>query len=109
MAALPIPNLNGEPDSSISFNMENILGTMGRNTQFAAVPANEEAFVKRTSFFVNAEWELDTSMDTAKNIMGQMYVESLEPLVKTQPYPIVLIHGDYHTGQVSQLVCRSGL
>ncbi|VUC35798.1 unnamed protein product [Clonostachys rosea] len=29
-----------------------------------------------------------------------MYVESLEPENVTQPYPLVLIHGDFHSGKV---------
>uniref|UniRef100_A0A0B7JPZ7 AB hydrolase-1 domain-containing protein n=1 Tax=Bionectria ochroleuca TaxID=29856 RepID=A0A0B7JPZ7_BIOOC len=29
-----------------------------------------------------------------------MYVESLEPEKVTQPYPLVLIHGDFHSGKV---------
>lgn len=36
-----------------------------------------------------------------KSMMGQMYCELLEPLLVLQPNPIVLIHGDFHTGQVS--------
>jgi hypothetical protein len=32
---------------------------------------------------------------------GHMYVECYTPAKVTQKYPLVLIHGDFHTGQVS--------
>jgi aminoglycoside phosphotransferase (APT) family kinase protein len=43
---------------------------------------------------------MGATLATATNIVGQMYVESLEPAERLYPYPIVLIHGDFHTGQV---------
>lgn len=55
----------------------------------------------RSTFYVNAEWEVGTGM--AKHMIGQMYVERLQPLYTTQVYPIILIHGDFHTGQVSTI------
>jgi hypothetical protein len=73
--------------------------------QEAQKPAvqNEEAACYRTTFFVNVDWSMGSTLATAKNIVGQMYVEGLEPLVRLCPYPIILIHGDFHTGQVSSV------
>ncbi|KAF4340896.1 hypothetical protein FBEOM_5237 [Fusarium beomiforme] len=62
----------------------------------------EEAVCKRTTFFVNVDWSMGSTLATAKNIVGQMYVEALEPLERLYPYPIVLIHGDFHTGQTTK-------
>ncbi|KAI9172266.1 putative secreted lipase [Paramyrothecium foliicola] len=83
-----------------SFNMPSLLAALGPNPQVAATDGSQEAFIRRTSFFVNIEWELGSTNKNAKNILGQMYVESLEPQAKHQPYPIILIHGDQHTGQI---------
>ncbi|KAF9769200.1 hypothetical protein IL306_013403 [Fusarium sp. DS 682] len=63
---------------------------------------DEEAVCKRTTFFVNVDWSMGSTLATAKNIVGQMYVEALEPLERLFPYPIVLIHGDFHTGQTTK-------
>lgn len=60
-----------------------------------------ESFAKRTTFYVNHEWEAGRTPDLGTRIRGQMYVESLEPSKKTQKRPIILIHGDYHSSQVS--------
>lgn len=59
---------------------------------------------KRKTFYVNVDWQLGATLPTAKYITGQMYVESLEPLVTVSPYPIILLHGDYHTGQVCAVI-----
>ena len=59
-----------------------------------------EAPCIRTTFFVNADWRMGSTLANATNIVGQMYVERLDPIEKLHPYPIVLIHGDFHTGQV---------
>lgn len=66
-------------------------------------PPNEETFCRRKTFYVNADWQLGSELETAKSIVGQMYVECLEPLNQSQRHPIILIHGDFHTGQVSTL------
>lgn len=60
-----------------------------------------EAFTRRNTFHVNINWEPGASPSTAKHVQDQMYVESLEPLNKTEETPIILIHGDYHSSQVS--------
>lgn len=62
--------------------------------------ASGEAFCSRTTFFVNADWRMGSTLANATTIVGQMYVERLDPVKKLQPYPIILIHGDFHTGQV---------
>ncbi|OAQ99963.1 hypothetical protein LLEC1_07666 [Akanthomyces lecanii] len=59
-----------------------------------------ESFSKRTTFYVNYEWEAGAKPGQGTYIRGQMYVESLEPPERTQRWPIVLIHGDYHSSQV---------
>ncbi|KEY68359.1 hypothetical protein S7711_01137 [Stachybotrys chartarum IBT 7711] len=64
------------------------------------IPPLQEAFSKRRTFYVNANWDMTAATGAGSNIVGQMYVESLEPLVKLQPHPIVLIHDDFQTGQV---------
>lgn len=56
-----------------------------------------EPFARRKTFYIKAECEL---AGTSNPLHGKMFVESLVPLMKQQQYPIVLIHGDYHTGQV---------
>jgi len=61
---------------------------------------SEEPLCRRTTFFVNVDWRMGATLATATNIVGQMYVECLEPVERIYPYPIVLIHGDFHTGQV---------
>jgi hypothetical protein len=61
----------------------------------------EETMCRRSTFFVNVDWRMGATLATATNIVGQMYVECLEPARRLYPYPIVLIHGDFHTGQVS--------
>lgn len=65
-----------------------------------ATKKKDESFTKRTTFYVNIEWEAGCQPNQGTNVRGQMYVESLEPQRKTQHYPVVLIHGDYHTSQV---------
>lgn len=66
----------------------------------AREPIRPEAVCIRTTFHVNVDWRLGGSLATASNIVGQMYVERLTPPETIHPFPIVLIHGDYHTGQV---------
>lgn len=61
----------------------------------------EETMSRRSTFFVNVDWRMGATLATVTNIVGQMYVECLEPARRLYPYPIVLIHGDFHTGQVS--------
>ncbi|KAM0562976.1 hypothetical protein ACHAPJ_001819 [Fusarium lateritium] len=56
----------------------------------------------RTTFFVNVDWRLGATLATATNIVGQMYVECLNPVERHFPHPIVLIHGDFHTGQTTK-------
>ncbi|KAK3187184.1 hypothetical protein K4F52_004088 [Lecanicillium sp. MT-2017a] len=56
-----------------------------------------EPFARRKTFYIKAECEL---AGTSNPLHGKMFVESLVPLMKQQQYPIVLIHGDYHTGQI---------
>ncbi|KAH6991076.1 Alpha/beta hydrolase family-domain-containing protein [Ilyonectria sp. MPI-CAGE-AT-0026] len=64
--------------------------------------ASREAFCSRTTFFVNADWRMGSTLANATTIVGQMYVERLDPVKKLQPYPIILIHGDFHTGQMAK-------
>lgn len=66
----------------------------------AREPIRPEAPCVRTTFHVNVDWRLGASLGTASNIVGQMYVERLTPPETIHPFPIILIHGDYHTGQV---------
>lgn len=63
----------------------------------------EEAFAKRSVFYVNVEWEAGAKPADFKHVQGQMYVECLEPLAETEAHPIILIHGDYHSSQVRGL------
>lgn len=62
-----------------------------------------EAFARRTTFHVNINWELGVPVSQRRYAQEQMYVESLEPLEQTQEWPLILIHGDYHSSQVSIL------
>ncbi|KAJ6786072.1 hypothetical protein PWT90_07745 [Aphanocladium album] len=66
----------------------------------AANQQRDEAFAKRTTFYVNMEWEADTDPRNNNYLRGQMYVECLQPQKKTKEYPLVLIHGDYHSSQI---------
>ncbi|KAJ3473648.1 hypothetical protein NLG97_g10200 [Lecanicillium saksenae] len=66
----------------------------------AATKQQEEAFAKRTTFYVNMEWEADPDPKNQNYLRGQMYVESLEPQERTQQFPLVFIHGDYHSSQI---------
>ncbi|KAH7155734.1 hypothetical protein B0J13DRAFT_604675 [Dactylonectria estremocensis] len=67
-------------------------------------PSNDskEALCSRTTFFVNSDWRMGSTLANATTIVGQMYVECLDPVKKLHPYPIVLIHGDFHTGQMAK-------
>lgn len=65
-----------------------------------------EAFTRRNTFHVNINWEPGASPSTAKHVQDQMYVESLEPLNKTEEPPLILIHGDYHSSQVSSEIAH---
>ncbi|KPM45947.1 hypothetical protein AK830_g637 [Neonectria ditissima] len=69
---------------------------------------SQEAPCIRTTFFVNADWRMGSTLANATNIVGQMYVERLDPIEKLHPYPIVLIHGDFHTGQMAKPDGNSG-
>ncbi|KAH6900672.1 hypothetical protein B0T10DRAFT_453185 [Thelonectria olida] len=62
----------------------------------------KEAICARTSFFVNADWRMGSTLANATTIVGQMYTERLDPIEKLHRYPIVLIHGDFHTGQLTK-------
>ncbi|KAI5467581.1 hypothetical protein BGZ63DRAFT_399148 [Mariannaea sp. PMI_226] len=64
--------------------------------------SSKEALCSRTSFFVNVDWRLGATLWTATTIVGQMYTERLDPIRKSHRYPIVLIHGDFHTGQLTK-------
>lgn len=90
---------SSQPDDLQSADLPNL-------QQEAQKPAaqNEEAASYRTTFFVNVDWSMGSTLATAKNIVGQMYVEGLEPLERHHPYPIILIHGDFHTGQVRNII-----
>ncbi|PFH58116.1 hypothetical protein XA68_14141 [Ophiocordyceps unilateralis] len=58
----------------------------------------EGAFSTRTVLFVRAYWAAEDGEQERAG--GHMYVERLDPLLTVQPLPIILIHGDWHTGQV---------
>lgn len=60
----------------------------------------EGAFNTRTTFFVEADWPAGSDKKTGKRTVGRMYVECLDPLMVVHGSPIILIHGDWHTGQV---------
>ncbi|KAF4989236.1 hypothetical protein FGRMN_9249 [Fusarium graminum] len=62
----------------------------------------EEAMCRRSTFYVNVDWRMGATLATVTNIVGQMYVECMEPANRLYPYPIVLIHGDFHTGQTTK-------
>ncbi|KAF5658494.1 hypothetical protein FHETE_9851 [Fusarium heterosporum] len=62
----------------------------------------EEAMCRRSTFYVNVDWRMGATLATVTNIIGQMYVECIEPANRLYPYPIVLIHGDFHTGQTTK-------
>ncbi|KAF5645473.1 hypothetical protein F52700_2036 [Fusarium sp. NRRL 52700] len=92
------PNLStSQPDDVQSADLPNLQ----QETQKPAAQ-NEEAASYRTTFFVNVDWSMGSTLATAKNIVGQMYVEGLEPLQRHHPYPIILIHGNFHTGQTTK-------
>ncbi len=74
------------------------MAIIGGNTEY-----DPEPFVRRKTFYVKAECKL---AEGSKPLTGKMFIESLEPLLKRQQYPIVLIHGDYHTGQVRSPATR---
>ncbi|KAM3440605.1 hypothetical protein MY4824_002053 [Beauveria thailandica] len=59
-----------------------------------------ESLARRTTFYVNNEWEAGSGPDDCTHVRGQMYVECLEPQRITQDWPIVLVHGDYHSSQI---------
>ncbi|KAK7431199.1 hypothetical protein QQZ08_002239 [Neonectria magnoliae] len=69
---------------------------------YSGLDCSREAPCIRTTFFVNADWRMGSTLANATNIVGQMYVEQLDPIEKLHPYPIVLIHGDFHTGQMAK-------
>ncbi|KAM3515426.1 hypothetical protein MY11210_000988 [Beauveria gryllotalpidicola] len=59
-----------------------------------------ESLMRRTTFYVNTEWEAGSGPDDCTHIRGQMYVECLEPQRMTQDWPIILVHGDYHSSDI---------
>ncbi|RGP79584.1 hypothetical protein FLONG3_2332 [Fusarium longipes] len=75
---------------------------MLQNNQPTLGAGSEEPLCRRTTFFVNVDWRMGATLATATNIVGQMYVECLEPAERLHPYPVVLIHGDFHTGQATK-------
>jgi hypothetical protein len=90
---------SSQPDDAQSADLPNLQQEAQKPTA-----QNEEAASYRTTFFVNVDWSMGSTLATAKNIVGQMYVECLQPLKRHHPYPIILIHGDFHTGQVSNII-----
>ncbi|PHH67491.1 hypothetical protein CDD80_804 [Ophiocordyceps camponoti-rufipedis] len=56
------------------------------------------AFTTRTVHFVKAHWPATETTEARPG--GHMYVEQLDPLMTVQPMSIILIHGDWHTGQI---------
>lgn len=52
---------------------------------------------RMTTFYANVEWAANPNDSYA----GQMYVEQLEPWRVTKTQSIILIHGDFHGGDVS--------
>lgn len=57
----------------------------------------------RTSFYVNTKVLIaNASASYGGNIDCVMYVEKLQPAKTKKGEPIILIHGDHHTGQVSR-------
>ncbi|KAJ4131756.1 hypothetical protein NW768_005953 [Fusarium equiseti] len=75
---------------------------MNETSEMEKPTESKEPLCRRTTFFVNVDWRMGATLATATNIVGQMYVECLEPVDRLYPYPIVLIHGDFHTGQTGQ-------
>ena len=57
-----------------------------------------EAFYRRTCAYIGFSYH-DTKR--GMRMLGQTYVEKLEPLRKHCDTPLVLVHGDFHTSQVS--------
>ncbi|KAF7549959.1 hypothetical protein G7046_g8164 [Stylonectria norvegica] len=93
------PKSASEADSDSSFSEELKSGCNGLQHDSWA-PSSKEAMCSRTSFFVNVDWHWGAKLKQVTNIVGQMYVERLDPITQMHPFPIVLIHGDFHTGQV---------
>ncbi|KJZ78135.1 hypothetical protein HIM_02173 [Hirsutella minnesotensis 3608] len=60
----------------------------------------EGAFCTRSTFFVNADCTSSADIDQGQKRVARMFVECLEPLITVHPMPIILIHGDWHTGQI---------
>ncbi|XP_044719702.1 uncharacterized protein HRG_06291 [Hirsutella rhossiliensis] len=60
----------------------------------------EGAFSTRTTFFVEADWPGGSDRKAGKRTVGRMYVECLDPLLVVHGSPIILVHGDWHTGQI---------
>ena len=69
-----------------------------------AAPADEarsssgEAYASREYFYVGGNYVNTTS---GHLFVNQMYVEKLTPVLPSQKYPLVLIHGQAQTGTVS--------
>ncbi|RSM20959.1 hypothetical protein CDV31_000006 [Fusarium ambrosium] len=66
----------------------------------AREPIRPEAMCTRTTSTIPADWEMGGSLATASDLVGNMYFEQLTPPEVLHPWPVILIHGDFHTGQV---------
>ncbi|OAA34654.1 alpha/beta-hydrolase [Beauveria brongniartii RCEF 3172] len=71
-----------------------------KRAQAATNKQKGESLARRTTFYVNNEWEAGSGPHDCTHIRGQMYVECLEPQRMTQDWPIILVHGDYHSSQI---------
>jgi hypothetical protein len=61
---------------------------------------HKEAICTRKTFYVNLNGKKTPKKYAAQGRNISMYVESHEPVSKTQAVPIIMIHGEHHTGQV---------
>lgn len=65
-----------------------------------------EPYHRRSIFWVGEGPWIDVKGETHA---CASYVECLEPVMKTKSIPVVLVHGDYHTGSVgSPMSCFHG-
>lgn len=64
---------------------------------------HNEVFCSRATFYVDFTWDFTPHEGDETTEHGKMYVESLKPLEVTQKYPIILVHGDYYSGQVRSI------
>ncbi|KAH7313502.1 hypothetical protein B0I35DRAFT_513162 [Stachybotrys elegans] len=63
----------------------------------------QEAICARRTFYVNLNGKETPRKYAIRGRNISMYVESHEPVSRTQALPIILIHGDHHTGQASHI------